>query len=88
MSVKKVSLVVLVLSALLLAVGVGPRMTGAAQALPAAQESDPSGITIPYSGRLSDEAGQPVVDGTYDFTFALYDTESSGEVLWLGCKRT
>lgn len=82
MSLKKVSLVVLVLSALLLAVGVGPRMTGAAQALPMAQESDPSGVTIPYPGRLNDEAGQPVADGTYDFTFALYDAQSSGEPLW------
>jgi hypothetical protein len=82
MSPKKVALVVLVLSALLLAVGVGPAVTGAAPALPAAQESVPSGITIPYPGHLSDEAGQPVADGTYDFTFTLYGAETGGEALW------
>jgi hypothetical protein len=82
MSVKKISLVVLVLSTLLLAVGVGPRMTGAAQAPTVSQESDLSGITIPYSGRLADDAGEAVADGAYDFTFALYSVESGGEPIW------
>jgi|GEM_PF-1232646 len=40
------------------------------------------GATIPYAGRLSDEAGQPVVEGAYDFTFALYAAETVGEPLW------
>jgi len=30
-------------------------------------------VSIPYPGRLADEAGQAVADGAYDFAFALYD---------------
>lgn len=82
MIVSRVSNVVLVLSALFLAVGVGPRVTGVAQGLPAVQEANPSEATIPYPGRLSDEAWQPVADGNYDFTFALYSAETGGEALW------
>jgi len=41
-----------------------------------------AGATIPYAGRLSEVAGQPVAEGTYDFTFALYAVESGGEPLW------
>ncbi len=82
MSIKRVVLVVLVASAVMLAVGVGPRVGGSAHALPAAQEPDPPGVTIPYPGRLADDAGQPVADGAYDFTFALYDAETGGEPLW------
>jgi len=40
------------------------------------------GITIPYAGRLDDGAGQPVADGAYDLTFALYADETGGEPLW------
>jgi len=40
------------------------------------------GITIPYAGRLDDGAGQPVADGAYDLTFALYEDETGGEPLW------
>ncbi|MBL7065977.1 MAG: hypothetical protein ISS49_17510, partial [Anaerolineae bacterium] len=82
MSTKKVLLVVLIASAVVLAVGVGPRFANTARALPAAQEPDPTGVTIPYPGRLSDEGGQSVADGAYDFTFALYDAETGGEPLW------
>jgi hypothetical protein len=41
-----------------------------------------AGATIPYAGRLSDEAGQPVVEGAYDLSFALYAAETGGEPLW------
>jgi len=82
MSTKKVLLAVLVASAVMLAVGIGPRFTNTARALPQSQESSPPGVTIPYPGRLSDDAGQPVADGDYDFTFALYDAETGGESLW------
>ena len=78
MSVKRALLVVLVASAVMLAVGIGP----GAHALPQAQEPDPPGLTIPYPGRLDDESGQPVADGAYDFTFALYETPAGGESLW------
>lgn len=40
------------------------------------------GATIPYAGRLADGAGQPVAEGDYDFTFALYAVETGGEPLW------
>ncbi|MBC7228127.1 MAG: hypothetical protein H5T61_13015 [Thermoflexales bacterium] len=78
MSTKRILLTLLAAGAVLLAVGVGPRVTGSARALPPAQ----TGVTIPYSGRLSDEAGGPVADGAYDFAFALYAAESGGEPLW------
>ena len=38
--------------------------------------------TIPYSGRLSDDASQPVADGMYAFMFALYDAADGGNLLW------
>jgi hypothetical protein len=82
MSIKRVVLVVLVASGVMLAVGVGPRLAGNAYALPPVQEPDPTGVTIPYPGRLADDAGQPVADGAYGFTFALYDAETGGESLW------
>jgi len=82
MSAKRILFVVLVASAVMLAVGIGPRVAGSAQALPQAQEPNPPGVTIPYPGHLDDEAGQPVAEGAYDFTFALYETESGGEPLW------
>lgn len=82
MFVKRVSVVVLIFSALLFAGRVARRVTGAAQALPTAQEADPSQVTIPYPGRLHDDAGQPVTDGTYDFAFTVYSAASGGELLW------
>ena len=47
-----------------------------------AQEPGPAGETIPYPGYLSDDAGKPVPDGAYDFTFALYNAPDGGELLW------
>jgi hypothetical protein len=77
MFTKRVS-IVLVASAMLLAVGIGPGVAHTTHALPPAQ----TGVTIPYSGNLTDEVGQPVADGAYDFTFALYAAESGGEPAW------
>ena len=82
MPVKRVSCVVLVASAVMLAVGVGPRLGDTTRALSPAQAPGPPGVTIPYPGRLSDDAGQPVADGAYDFTFELYDAEMGGARLW------
>ncbi len=45
-------------------------------------QSGVSGVTIPYSSRLTDETGQPVADGKYDVQFALYDAEVGGQLLW------
>ncbi len=78
MSTKRLLLTILAAGAVVLAVGIGPRITGNARALPPA----PAGATIPYSGRLTDEAGQPVSDGAYGFAFALYAAESGGEPVW------
>ncbi len=78
MSIKKFYLVVLAVSAVMLAVGIGSRFSGIAHALPAAQ----TGVTVPYSGSLTDEAGVPVADGAYDFTFTLYAAETDGAPLW------
>ena len=40
------------------------------------------GAAIPYTGRLTDEAGQTVLSGSYDLKFALYDTKEDGNLLW------
>ncbi len=78
MSTQRTLFLVLVTSGVMLTVGIGPLFTEAAHALPPAQ----SGGTILYPGRLDNEAGQPVTDGAYDFTFALYDAETNGTLLW------
>jgi hypothetical protein len=44
--------------------------------------SQPLAVSVPYSGKLSDEVGQPVVDGIYAFTFTLYKDRSGGQPLW------
>ena len=78
MSTKQTALIFLVAGVMLLAAGIGPQHPAAAFALPLS----PSGGTIPYPGRLNDAAGQPVSDGAYDFTFALYAAATGGESLW------
>lgn len=82
MSTRKALIVVVVASTLLLAVGSAPQFTGTARALPPVQEPGPTGAAIPYPGQLTDEAGQAVADGVYDFAFALYGSETGGEPLW------
>jgi hypothetical protein len=53
-----------------------------ALAMPQVWNVNAASVTVPYAGRLADEAGQPVMDGTYDFTFALYDAETDGALVW------
>ncbi len=81
MRIKRAVFAISVVSVLLLAVSIGP---GVGQPLRAQSESraEPARAAIPYAGHLSDEAGQPVADGAYDFAFTLYDTEVGGELLW------
>ncbi len=81
MSTRKALLIALTVTAIVLAVGIGFRFTKTANALSAAKAPGPD-ATIPYTGRLEGEAGQPVADGMYYFTFALYKTPSGGEPLW------
>jgi len=38
--------------------------------------------TTSYQGVLRNDAGDLVPDGTYEFVFELYETESGGSVLW------
>jgi hypothetical protein len=76
MSIKRIALAILVTSAVLLAVGAGPKAAARASL------SENTSMTIPYAGRLSDDAGQPVAEGSYAFAFALYDTLTSGQPLW------
>ena len=82
MSAKRVLFMVLVASVVVLAVGAGSRTAGTVRALPPAEKPGPAGGTIPYPGRLADEAGQPVPDGAYDFTFSLYAVATGGNPLW------
>jgi hypothetical protein len=82
MSVRRILLVVLVIGIVLSALGAGPGCAGTVQALPLSAQVDGKDETIAYAGRLSNDAGQPVAEGAYDFTFALYAAESRGEPLW------
>jgi hypothetical protein len=70
-------LVVLVIAIIVLGLG-----AGVAQALPPAQQETAAGLTIPYAGHLTGDAGNTVPDGSYAFTFALYDSASGGTLLW------
>jgi hypothetical protein len=81
MNVKQSVFTLLLASVVLLAVGLGPGWSNGARALPA-PGAGPAATTIPYAGRLSDEAGQPVADGTYDLSFSLYGAVSGGQPLW------
>jgi hypothetical protein len=78
MSTKRTVLGIVVASVVLLAVGIGPGVGHPVRALP----SDSKDVTIPYAGRLSNDAGEPVVEGSYAFAFALYDTSAGGQPLW------
>jgi hypothetical protein len=82
MSVKRVLLVLLAVAVVLLAAGVGSGRVVTVQALPSFAGASREAETIPYSGKLANEAGQPVADGLYDFRFSLYDTETDGAPLW------
>lgn len=45
-----------------------------------AHAEDPESIF--HQGILTDEAGEIVEDGTYEFTFKIYDQETDGSALW------
>lgn len=38
--------------------------------------------TVGFEGQLADSSGNPVQDGTYDFTFKLYSLSTGGAALW------
>ncbi|MGB9640156.1 MAG: hypothetical protein ACPL4H_04540 [Anaerolineales bacterium] len=78
MSRNRIFLIIFLVSVIFVAVAIGLRFTVSAQARSPLQV----GITIPYMGTLTDNAGQPVTDGNYDFSFALYSTESGGKSIW------
>ncbi|MFC1484154.1 hypothetical protein ACFL6Q_03800, partial [Candidatus Neomarinimicrobiota bacterium] len=42
--------------------------------------------TLPYQGVITDGPGQPKADGSYAFTFRLYDDEFGGSPLWAETK--
>ncbi len=64
---------VLVLSLLCLASAGGQTNAPASSLIPS---------TMSYQGLLTDNAGEPVVDGVYQITFSLYSDESGGVALW------
>jgi hypothetical protein len=82
MSVKRILLIVLVLSVALLAGGLGPGGASMVRAWPLLSAADGGDGTLPYAGTLADPAGKPVADGLYDFSFALFAAESGGGPLW------
>lgn len=48
----------------------------------AANGQDNGSLTYPYSGWLADASGQPVPDGAYAFSFAIWDAADQGTMLW------
>lgn len=82
MSTKRGLLVVLLASAVVLVIGFGPHRAGMAQDLVPPAQADPEPVILPYAGALSGPAGELVVDGPYDFGFALYAAETGGDPLW------
>jgi hypothetical protein len=77
----------IVVSIVVLAVGLGSQTGDGARARSVALETSTSGISVPYPGRLTDATGQPVADGSYDLSFALYEAETGGEPLWSEVQR-
>lgn len=71
-----------VLGVVVLVITINLTIAGATRVLSSGQGSELGSMTIPYTGRLSDETGQPVADGAYDFAFALYDAAKGGDPLW------
>jgi hypothetical protein len=43
---------------------------------------DQSALAIPYTASLFDQQGNPIEVGVFDFSFALYDAETGGTLLW------
>jgi hypothetical protein len=86
MAVKTRVLILVVACVLMLIVGIDPPAADPVRALPGAS-AEPAGMTIPYAGRLSDDAGQPVADGAYDLSFALYGTATGGDPIWSETQR-
>jgi hypothetical protein len=81
MSITRIALAILGASVVLLALGTSP------EAAARASLAESRNMTIPYAGRLSDDARQPVADGAYNFTFTLYESEAGGESLWSEVQR-
>jgi hypothetical protein len=82
MSKIKVLFVIVVASLIALVIGGGSHTVGTARVLPTSKGSVQQGKTVPYSGMLTDHSGNLIADGSYDFTFALYAAETTGEPLW------
>jgi hypothetical protein len=87
MSKKQLGLVLVIATSVALAIGVVSQVADGAQARSPAQAVSTPGITVPYPGRLADATGQPVADGSYDISFALYEAETGGEPLWSEVQR-
>lgn len=82
MSTKRTLFMVVALSLMALAIGVGSQQTQPVQAVSQDPIGDSIRTTVPYLGQLTDEAGTPVADGAYDLSFALYADAKAGTTLW------
>ena len=80
MSILKQNTVVLCICFILLVVCAGSE--NQYTVLAASLEQPAIGITVPYTGQLNDNLGQPVGDGKYTFEFQLYGSGEGGELLW------
>jgi len=83
MFAQRTVLMVLFVCVVLLAVGIALQATGVAFAPIQARAANASGVTVPYTGRLTNQVGSPVTDGAYDFVFTLYDAQTGGAPLWM-----
>lgn len=82
MPTRLTTLVVIIAAIVLLSIGAGMVSRSAAQTTSTDQGSASAGVTIPYAGRLTDDASQPFADEAYNFLFALYDAPAGGANLW------
>jgi hypothetical protein len=77
MSIKRMWIIVFMLIAMLAITANAP---GIASAQLSTQEAD--NLTIPYSGQLTNDSGEAVIDGIYALQFNLYSDPTAGELLW------
>lgn len=73
---KRTWFIIVLASIVVLGLGAGPQPVFIVNARSAAS------TTVPYSGHLGDETGQPVANGAYDLRFELYDAPEGGSLVW------
>ena len=82
MSNNRILVINIVVVIIVLVVGVVPSVMAGSQSLQPPMDLGTEGKSIPYSGRLTSDDGESVLDGNFAFSFSLYDSEIGGIPLW------